>query len=313
MPFVRSFGRGPLQVVRRPVCALESRGRGSHQRSARPSLLTRPPTLSSNPQMHSFLSSSLLSLFLSCPPPSPFFPSVVSRRLSARPQRMHRGLFFVSSSFPLSRFLTLSLSYPFFFPSMLSASSSSSRSPRRVPSSSLFLFSSLPPSVYPFSVLSLLTISLRRVLKSIVKPGYKTGQSAGPRNYTRIRVYFPCGCVCARASVPSLLIHEATDAPRDIRLRWHGRERTFERADAHVRVQGMDRRSRTSLFLRIPSFLPSHNPPCLSISPTSRLVSSLSPLSAPVFSFISFFLYPSTTRGVPFLPLVLSGRLAFQR
>lgn len=66
--------------------------------------------------------------------------------------------------------------------------------------------------------------------------------------------------MCARASVPSLLIHEATDAPRDIRLRWRGRERTLVRADAHVRVQGMDRRSRASLFLRVPSFLPSHNP-----------------------------------------------------
>ncbi|KAL0127299.1 hypothetical protein PUN28_005525 [Cardiocondyla obscurior] len=34
----------------------------------------------------------------------------------------------------------------------------------------------------------------------------------------------------------------------------------------------MDRRSRASLPPRVPSFLPSHNPPCLSIPPTSPLL-----------------------------------------
>lgn len=101
MPFVRMFLRS-RSAPGCPAC-VRSRGRGSHQRSARPSLLTRPPTLSSNPQMHSFLSSSLLSLFPSCPP-SPFFPS---SPVSAR-QRMHRGLLFFAllfSSPPLSSFL----------------------------------------------------------------------------------------------------------------------------------------------------------------------------------------------------------------
>lgn len=66
------------------------------------------------------------------------------------------------------------------------------------------------------------------------------------------------------------------------------------------------------LCLSVPSFLPSHNPPCLSIPPTSRLSFTLSPLPTRPF-FHSFSFYLSTTRGVSFLPLVLSERSAFQR
>lgn len=144
-----------------------------------------------------------------------------SRRLPSARQRMHRGLLFVllSPSPPRSRL--------FFFPSTFSASPSSSRSPRRVLSSSF----SLPPPVHPFSVPSLLTVSLRRVLKSVVKPGYETGQSAEPRNYTRVYV---CFCLHAWTCVRAFLVHDATDAPRDIRLCWRGRERTLVRADART-------------------------------------------------------------------------------
>lgn len=73
----------------------------------------------------------------------------------------------------------------------------------------------------------------------------------------------------------------------------------------HVHVQGMDRRSRASLPLR-PHVSSFSQPPCLSIPPTSRLsfTPPPSPLSARSF-FHSFSLYLSTTRGVPFLPLVL--------
>lgn len=53
-----------------------------------------------------------------------------------------------------------------------------------------------------------------------------------------------------------------------------------------------------------PSFFPSHNPPCLSIPPTSRLVHPPSRHPARPF-FHSFSLYLSTTRGLPFLPLRL--------
>jgi len=34
--------------------------------------------------------------------------------------------------------------------------------------------------------------------------------------------------------VRAFLIHDATDMPHDIRLRWHGRERTLVRADART-------------------------------------------------------------------------------
>lgn len=141
--------------------------------------------------IHKCILSSLLpfplSLFLSCPP-SP----VVSAR-----QRMHRGLFFVllSTPPPLSSFLfsfhVLRISRLFSQPAprALLISLSFSLPP------SLPLCPSLPPSDHPFAVPSLLTVSLRRVLKSVVKPGYETGQSAGPRNYTLV---CPCvgACVC---------------------------------------------------------------------------------------------------------------------
>lgn len=99
-----------------------------------------------------------------------------------------------------------------------------------------------------------------------------------------------CVPVWVRVYVRAFLIHDATNASRDIRLCWRGRERTLVRADAHVHVEGMDRRSRASPS---PSFLPSHNPPCLSIPPTSRLSFTLSPFPARSF-FHSFSLYLPT-------------------
>lgn len=123
------------------VCALAAGGLPPTQR-ARPSLLTRPPTLSSNPQMHSFLSSSHR------------LPSQLGSVCIAR-----------------------SLSFLFSF-LVLSASPSSSRSPRAACSLVILLPFSPPPSNHPFFVPSLLTVSLRRVLKSVVKPGYGTASRA---------------------------------------------------------------------------------------------------------------------------------------
>lgn len=121
------------------------------------------------------------------------------------------------------------------------------------------------------------------------QPGHVT-----TRAYARV---FPRGC----ASVCLPYTRRATDAPRDIRLRWRGRERTPVRADARTCAQGMDRRSRASLpprpspppsrsFLLVTPLVSRFLPPLASLSPP------LSPLAAPVLSFTlsrSIFLRPA--------------------
>lgn len=96
---------------------------------------------------------------------------------------------------------------------------------------------------------------------------------------------FPCTVwVCVRA----FLIHDATDAPRDIRLCWRGRERTLACVRMHVHAQGMDRRSRASLPLRpLRSFLLITPLVSRFLPPLASFTLSLSP---PSTSFLSLFL-----------------------
>lgn len=107
------------------------------------------------------------------------------------------------------------------------------------------------------------------------------GQSAGPRNYTRVYVC-PCGCVSVAFSLYTTLqmclviyVYVGTGANAHTWMRVH--------------VQGMDRRSRASLPLHplVPSF---------SIAPlVSRFLPPLTsfalpPLPSPRASFLSLFL-----------------------
>lgn len=101
---------------------------------------------------------------------------------------IHLGLLFFFSFFFLFFVPPLSLFLSFFFFHALCLFSPFPSSPpippltRCVPQS---------PRLYVRSPFRLLTVSLRRVLKSVVKPGHETGQSAGPRNCVHV-----CVCVC---------------------------------------------------------------------------------------------------------------------
>lgn len=112
----------------------------------------------------------------------------------------------------------------------------------------------------------------------------------------------------------------ATDTSRDIRLCSRAGARSFPLyVWMRVRVRGMDRRSRASLCLSFDPLVPSFSyPPRFLLPLASRSPSVL--LAARPFSLSfclglslcfspPFFLDPR----VPFLPLVLSGRPAFQR